>query len=97
MNCKVDCMSCILSLYFSQQKMFHSRSLTDLKGLLKQRENKNKNIQQLNTDMLSNTSTLITLPDKQYSKITRKHKLQTRQNNGPLSKESTNAGLRPML
>ena len=43
MNCKVDCMSCILSLYFSQQTMFHSRSLTDLKGLLKQRENKNKN------------------------------------------------------
>ena len=43
MNCKEDCMSCILSLYFSQQTVFHSRSLTDLKGLLKQRENKNKN------------------------------------------------------
>ena len=42
MNCKMDCMSCILSLYFSQQTMFHSRSLTDLKGLLKQREIRRK-------------------------------------------------------
>ena len=49
MNCEVDCMSCILSLYFSQQTMFHSRSLTDLKGLLKQRENKNKNNRTLGT------------------------------------------------
>jgi len=50
--------------------------------------------------MVSNTCALITLPDKQYSKITRKHEPQTIDKikaKGPLSDESTYMGLRPML